>query len=327
MTPDEYSFSKGCDGKKKDMMKKNFKIWFYSGATSNIREFNIPQFTAYLFFLITFLTFSGLVYIGYDYYRLKSSSFNNQFLTNKISNQNSEITAQKKQIQNFAEDITELKKQVKNLCIFEDRVRLIANIGQPSGSNELIGIGGIPNTDLDYSLEPDVKHNNLIREMHEQIELTNIAAIKQAQDFEELLKELQKKKNILASTPSIKPVNGWISSKFGYRRSPFTGLKEFHSGLDISNKKGTKLIATANGKVSYVGKKLLIGNLVTIDHGHGIVTKFGHMDKIFVKFGQKVKRGDVIGLMGNTGRSTGPHVHYEVRINGTPVNPAKYILN
>ena len=313
--------------KKKDIMKKNFKIWFHSGSTSNIKEVNVPHYIASLFFLMAFFIFSSLMYVGYDYYMLKSSSFNNHFLTKQISNQSSEIKAQKKQIQNFAENITELKKQVKNLCVFEDRVRLIANIGQPSGSEGLIGIGGIPDTDLDYSLEPDVKHNNLIREMHEQVEQTNIAVIKQTQDFEELLKELHKKKNILASTPSIKPVNGWISSRFGYRKSPFTGLKEFHSGLDISNKKGTKLIATANGKISYAGRKLLIGNLVTIDHGHGIVTKFGHMDKIFVKFGQKVKRGDVIGLMGNSGRSTGPHVHYEVRINGAPVNPAKYILN
>ena len=308
-------------------MKKNFKIWFHTGSASNIKEFNVPQYRAYLFFLIVFFFFSGLVYVGVDYYMLKSSSFNNKYLSNKILEQKNEIKSQREQIQNFAVTITDLKKQVKNLCIFEDRVRLIADIGQSNDSNGLIGIGGIPNTDLDYNLEPEVKHNNLIREMHEQVKQTTLASIKQSQDFEELIKELHKKKNILASTPSIKPVNGWVSSKFGYRRSPFTGLKEFHSGLDIANKIGTEIIATANGRVSYAGKKLLIGNLVTIDHGHGIITKFGHLNKILVKYGQKVKRGDIIGLMGNTGRSTGPHVHYEVRINGAPVNPAKYILN
>ncbi|MCK5695337.1 MAG: M23 family metallopeptidase, partial [Desulfobacula sp.] len=118
-----------------------------------------------------------------------------------------------------------------------------------------------------------------------------------------------------------------ITSKFGYRTSPFTGRREFHSGLDISNKSGTKIIATANGRISYAARKMYIGNLVVIDHGHGRVTKFGHLKKILVKQGQRVKRGDVIALLGNTGRSTGPHVHYEVRINGTPVNPLKYILN
>ncbi|MCK5541358.1 MAG: M23 family metallopeptidase [Desulfobacterales bacterium] len=308
-------------------MKKNCKIWFHTGLETNIKELNVPQYIAYLFFLIIFFIFSGLLYTGFDYYKLKSNSLNNYFLSNQISDQKNEIQSQRKQIQNFAETITDLKTQVKNLCIFENRVRLIADIGQSTDSGGLIGIGGIPNIDLDYNLEPDLKHNNLIREMHEQVKQTNLAVIKQTQDFEELIKELHKKKNILAATPSVKPVHGWISSNFGYRRSPFTGLNEFHSGLDIANKKGTEIIAPANGKVSYAGQKLLIGNLITIDHGHGIVTKFGHLDKLFVNFGQNVKRGDVIGLMGNTGRSTGPHVHYEIRINGAPVNPRKYILN
>jgi murein DD-endopeptidase MepM/ murein hydrolase activator NlpD len=308
-------------------MKKNLKIWFYTGSSSNIKEINVPQHIAYLSFSIILLLFLSLIYIGFDYYTLKSNSLNNNCLSNQITKQKNEIYSQREQIQNFAKTITELKEQVKNLYIFENRVRVIADIGKAENSSGLIGVGGIPNTELDYNLEPDVKHNNLIREMHEQIQQTNIAVLNQTQDFKELIKALRKKKNILASTPSIKPVHGWISSVFGYRVSPFTGLKEFHSGLDIANKKGTKIIATANGRVSYAGKKLLIGNLVAIDHGHGIVTKFGHLNKILVKYGQKVKRGDVIGLMGNTGRSTGPHVHYEVRINGTPVNPAKYILN
>ncbi|MCP3899372.1 MAG: peptidoglycan DD-metalloendopeptidase family protein [Desulfobacteraceae bacterium] len=307
-------------------MRKNFKIWFHIGSETDIKELNVPQYVAYLFFILVFFIISGIFYTGFDYYQIKSSSFNNHFLTNKISDQKNEIQSQRKQIQNFAETITDLKKQVKDLCIFENRVRLIADIGESTDSG-LIGIGGIPNTDLDYNLEPDLKHNNLIREMHEQVNQTNLAVVKQTQDFEELIQELHKKKNILASTPSVKPVYGWISSRFGYRKSPFTGLNEFHSGLDIANKKGTKIIATANGKVSYTGKKLLIGNLITIDHGHGIVTKYGHLQKSLVKFGQNIKRGDVIGLMGNSGRSTGPHVHYEVRINGTPVNPGKYILN
>ena len=87
------------------------------------------------------------------------------------------------------------------------------------------------------------------------------------------------------------------------------------------------MVATANGRISYAATKTYIGKLVIIDHGHGRVTKYGHLKKILVKRGQRVKRGDVIALLGNTGRSTGPHVHYEVRINGTPVNPLKYILN
>jgi len=163
--------------------------------------------------------------------------------------------------------------------------------------------------------------------MHKQVNRIYINTKKQSENYMELLRLLEKKKNLLASTPSIMPARGTRTSKFGYRLSPFTGLKEFHAGLDIANRKGTKVIATANGKISYAGKRMFIGNEVLIDHGHGIVTKYGHLSKILVKAGSRIKRGDVIGLMGSTGRSTGPHVHYEVRVNGIPVNPEKYILN
>jgi murein DD-endopeptidase MepM/ murein hydrolase activator NlpD len=145
--------------------------------------------------------------------------------------------------------------------------------------------------------------------------------------MEKLLGALTQQRNRLACTPSIRPAKGWISSQFGYRTSPFTGRREFHSGIDIANNHGTSIIATADGVVSFVGKKHLLGNLVVIDHGHGLVTRFAHLDDALVKRGEKVKRGAVIAKMGNTGRSTGPHLHYEVRLNGLPVNPVQYILN
>jgi len=132
----------------------------------------------------------------------------------------------------------------------------------------------------------------------------------------------------LACTPSIRPIRGgWITSKFGYRISSFTGLKEFHNGLDIGAATGTLIYATADGIASHTAKERYIGKVVLINHGYGMATRFGHLDEILVKKGQKVKRGDVIGKVGNTGRSTGPHVHYEVRLNGVKVNPIKYIMN
>jgi murein DD-endopeptidase MepM/ murein hydrolase activator NlpD len=308
-------------------MKKRIKIWFHSGATSDIREFSIHKAVLGFVCLIGISVIAGASFIGYDYLKLKKISFNTGVLNQTVTEQNIEIKSQRRQIQSFAGEIEILKKQVDNLSIFEDKVRLIADIKQTSDSSGLIGIGGIPRDNLDLDIPLEKKHNNLMREMHQQVAQTNLTAKKQALDFEHLIKMLEKKRNLLASTPSIRPINGWITSKFGYRKSPFTGRKEFHSGLDISNKSGTKIIATADGRVSYAARKMYIGNLVVIDHGHGRVTKFGHLKKILVKRGQQVKRGDVIALLGNTGRSTGPHVHYEVRINGTPVNPLKYILN
>ncbi|MBA3012148.1 MAG: M23 family metallopeptidase [Proteobacteria bacterium] len=308
-------------------MRKRIKIWFHSSSGSNIREISIHKL--FLVFLILFVVTaaSGLGYLGYDYYRLKTLSFNTSTLTQTIGTQQNEIFSQRSQIQTFAQNIELLKKQVDNLSKLEGKVRLIADIKKVGNSSGFIGIGGLPENELDRDLPLEDRHNSLIREMHEQVNQTAIAAKQQILNFDDLIKQLEKKKNLLASTPSIKPTDGWITSNFGYRKSPFTGAKSFHSGLDISNQVGTKIIATANGKISYAARKLYFGNLVIIDHGYGKVTKYGHLEKILVKPGQTIKRGDIIALLGNTGQSTGPHVHYEVRINGLPVNPLKYILN
>jgi len=134
----------------------------------------------------------------------------------------------------------------------------------------------------------------------------------------------------LRHKPTILPARGrrlWISSGFGWRKSPFTGLRKFHYGLDISGKKGTHILSTADGTVEKVGYNKFIGNYVTITHDETYATTYGHLLKENVVRGQAVKRGDVIGYMGSTGLSTGNHVHYVVRCNGKRVNPYEYVLN
>ena len=124
----------------------------------------------------------------------------------------------------------------------------------------------------------------------------------------------------------MKPVRGWFTSKFGYRIDPFHGRPMMHNGIDIAAAHGTAVYAPADGVVSYVGFEQGYGKIISIDHGYGIVTRYGHNSKIFVQVGQKLKRRDVIAAVGTTGRSSGPHVHYEVRVHGVPVDPINYIL-
>ncbi len=308
-------------------MKKQIKIWLHWDSSSEIKEYSLTRGVVIFFIFIFFVSTAVLIYEGVDYIKLKRQSFNTKFLLKENLAQKNEIRNQRLQIENFAKDITALKKSVVSLSNFQKKVRIIANIKQNGDFTGFLGVGGISREDFDPGISLVQKHNSLIREMHKQVNEINIAAQKQSENYRQLLKLLEKKKNLLASTPSIMPAKGVRTSKFGYRLSPFTGLKEFHAGLDIANRKGTKVIATANGVIAYAGRKMFIGNEVLIDHGHGIVTKYGHLSKILVKAGARVKRGDVIGLMGTTGRSTGPHVHYEVRVNGIPVNPERYILN
>jgi murein DD-endopeptidase MepM/ murein hydrolase activator NlpD len=270
-------------------------------------------------------------YVVYDYFQLKQTMAHMQTRAVHLTNELGEIQSQRKQIQEFASEINSLKGHLVSLNNFEKKIRIIANIEKTDDSNNIFGVGGSIPEDLDARLPLMEKHNSLMRDMHEQIDELNRASIHQKGEFESLLKSLEDQQNLLASTPAIRPISrgekSWVTSSFGYRRSPFTGQREFHQGFDISTRMGTPILATAEGVVTFVGKKGLLGKTVIIDHGHGMVTRYGHCLKFLKKRGEKVKRWEPIALVGNTGRSTGPHVHYEVRLNGIPVNPYKYILN
>jgi murein DD-endopeptidase MepM/ murein hydrolase activator NlpD len=265
-------------------------------------------------------------FVGYDYYTIKTT-FNKQKLESKIAKQKDEILVQRRQIDKFSNDINILKSTLVELNNFEKKIRIIANIEKPAEDDSLFGVGGSTPEDLDSQASSIENPNGLMREMHSQTRQLTLASIHQKNGLESLYDELVRQRNLLSSTPSIRPATGWISSRFGYRESPFTGLREFHKGLDIANRKGTPIIAPGDGTVTFAGSKGFLGKLVVINHGHGMVTHYGHLEKILVKRNQNVKRGDTIGHMGNSGRGTGPHVHYEVLLNGIPVNPEKYILN
>ncbi|MDJ0914037.1 MAG: peptidoglycan DD-metalloendopeptidase family protein [Desulfobacterales bacterium] len=308
-------------------MRKKISFFVVNTSGSPIRQFAASVWFLRLAALSVFACLVLFGYIVYDYYNLKSAFFHSHKLENQIAAQLNEITNQRNQIQNFANEINSLKGKLISLNGFEKKIRTIANIEQSENESNLFGIGGSIPEDLDANIELVKKHNSLIREMHEQVGQLEFAASTQKKGFESLLKYLQDQRNLLAATPAVRPTRGWVTSRFGYRISPFTGRREFHKGLDIATRKGTPIIATADGVVTYAGNKGLLGKTLVIDHGHGMVTRYGHCDKLLKKAGTRVKRGDSIATIGNTGRSTGSHVHYEVRLNGVPVNPEKYILN
>lgn len=305
------------------------KITLFVLSNSGAPVKNITFSRAFLFlsclFVIACLGLAG--YGVYDYHNIRKELSNKRGLESTVSFQKEELAIQRKQIQNFANEINALKSKVISLNSFEKQIRIIANLANSDEQDDLFGMGGSVPEDLDTKIDITEKHNSLIREMHNQVEQINLASTTQKEGFESLIKELDGQKNLLASTPAIRPVRGAVTSRFGRRKSPFTGLNEFHKGLDIANRKGTPVVATADGVVTYASTKGFLGKLITINHGHGLVTNYGHLDKILKKCGDKVKRGDVIGTIGTSGRTTGPHVHYEVRLSGMPVDPEKYILN
>jgi murein DD-endopeptidase MepM/ murein hydrolase activator NlpD len=138
--------------------------------------------------------------------------------------------------------------------------------------------------------------------------------------------DVERRNLLAASTPSIWPTQGWLTSRTGGRSDPFTGEADYHPGLDISADKGTPVYATADGTISQASYSGAYGNLVVVDHQFGIETRYGHLSAFRTQRGQAVKRGDLIGLVGSTGRATGPHLHYEVRVNGRILNPLQFLL-
>jgi murein DD-endopeptidase MepM/ murein hydrolase activator NlpD len=136
---------------------------------------------------------------------------------------------------------------------------------------------------------------------------------------------VDRRNQLAAATPSIWPTHGWLSSSMGNRVDPLTGGRDFHPGLDISADKGDPVYATADGKVTHAASAGNYGNLVIVEHGYGLETRYGHLSTFKIKVGQQVRRGDLLGLVGSTGRTTGPHLHYEVRANGRILNPLRLL--
>jgi murein DD-endopeptidase MepM/ murein hydrolase activator NlpD len=205
--------------------------------------------------------------------------------------------------------VLQLQNQVKKLGI-------IAGVDQALPDSAVGGVGGAVASESEAPATTHLSFEEMDRSVTELTE--------RSQRLESVLND---QRVVLASTPSIWPVRGYLSAAFGNRADPFTGLRDFHPGIDISTPLGTKVVAPADGVVVFSGPKGAYGNAIMIDHQYGIVTKYGHLDRFNVRAGQRVRRGDVIGFVGNTGRSTAPHLHYEVWVRDQTQNPIHYILD
>ncbi|AZR74289.1 hypothetical protein BBF96_13285 [Anoxybacter fermentans] len=169
----------------------------------------------------------------------------------------------------------------------------------------------------------------LLSQIREELRMLRVEIPLQKSILEELQMDVEEYNALMAATPRGWPLDddgkGYISSEFGFRKDPVTNEQAFHEGIDIAVWYGTPVLATADGKVIYAGWKSGYGKVVIIDHGYGYQTVYGHNSKLVVRKGQRVKRGDIIAYSGNSGKSTGPHLHYEVRVNGVPKNPIEFI--
>jgi murein DD-endopeptidase MepM/ murein hydrolase activator NlpD len=305
-------------------------------------KFSYSLFKLILILNITIVAFLilAVVYIYNSYNSVKK-----EILIEKGSNK---IAAQhdlQKTNENLNAEIAFLKKRIlknfKNINdIKEYQAKIRSFMSIPSNNNIPEG-GFLKKTDKEYVYDIEsyafLNDPELMIDLKLKSELDSLLIVDYENYISQNLSTLNSsivslygkvldQSQMLLSTPSIWPVRGWLSSTFGVRDDPFSKNKKFHEGLDIANNPGLPIKATGNGVVTFSGINGGYGNVVMIDHINDIQTRYGHLQNFIVKFGQRVKKGQIIGYLGNTGRSSGPHLHYEIRKNGIPVNPKLYII-
>ncbi len=234
------------------------------------------------------------------------------------------VALQKEYLLKTNHRLEELQGQLDRIRIFEQKVRIVLGQSPTANSVELVGIGGPNSEDLNYLITGN--NPEFFDRIENGLNNTKLEGLLTEVGVQELHTLMEDQSSLLASTPSIWPARGWVTSKFGNRLSPFTGLPSQHHGLDIAARSGTPIKSPADGVVIYASIAGGYGKVVLIDHGYDVTTRYGHLSEFNVAVGQKVRRGDIIGKVGNTGRSTAPHLHYEVRVRSVPVDPLQYIL-
>jgi len=289
---------------------RQFHLLIVAGDSTRVVRLHFPRWVVYGGLIGLVLGLAALGLVTGDYLFLKRQ-------WGRVAELRKQVAEQRALTDTFSRRIADIRSEVASWRA------LHARIWEPFGPREGsaragAGIGGGTDSRRARSLG---ERDDLFRELDS---LTaNVA--EEGESLRALERFISKAGRVLAALPSRWPVRGPVNSEFGARLSPWSEAKEFHSGIDISADRGNLVKAPAPGEVSYVGSQAEYGLTVVLDHGHDIKTLYGHLQKILVALGQNIERGQVIALTGNTGSSTGPHLHYEITVKGKPVNPRHYL--
>jgi len=298
-------------------IKKRWHIAFSATGAGKSKSISISQKSA--LFIITaisallLLAIFGAVYIGHNQVRISRA--------NQVLAQNEKLQAK---ILSLSSEIDSILVKLQQMEEWEDKIRKDKNFKQVNKDIREMGIGGKPVIDTTFiNLGQDFsdKYNNTLHKL----KVLDGKLDFDYSSLQELSEQLALQELLYRNTPSIYPTFGRVSEAYGWRTHPITKRRSYHHGLDLSNLRGTAIYATADGVVSKASRTKLMGKYIQITHEFGYKTKYGHLDKILVSQGEKVKRGQIIGEMGNTGRSTGAHLHYEVLRYNRNRNPVKYL--
>lgn len=316
------------------MIKNGYTVWIAPHNSAKIKEYNFSSLT--LKIVATLLVILSVIFslILYDYVTYGKKITGLQQLRSKTNSQQAEIHSLTAKISILEEQTNKLKeiekqmkrdlKQVQELKKAKKAYSMIPKkeiyLGSKGATRETAFIREDEVSLLDGERPPLISH------LRQDLLKLRKEAYKRGQKLEEFHELLRAQKSILLAIPSLWPVLGRITSEFGDTRlSVSSGGTRPHRGVDIAAPLGSPIGATAGGMVSFAGRDLECGRLICIDHGHGFSTLYGHLKEISVKTGNKIREGQTVGTVGSSGNSTGPHLHYEVRVQSKPVNPAYYL--
>jgi len=302
------------------MSKKFLSLIIVPHCAQRFKTITLSQKTLKLMGAIGLFGLVALVGFLVDYFAMNVTRAKYKILL-------SESGQQKRLLTEYEESIRRLRDTVKNFDNYAKKLNVMAGLRSPEVMEEL-GIGGGDTTGIepvDSGSGPSVPPDGQTVSLQEARALAQKAE-DVGKNLDVLASYFESQTIKLASTPTIWPTIGWVSSPFTFRDDPFTGRRQFHYGIDIATNFGNPIVATADGIVISLDNDKMGGKNITISHGNAVTTHYLHLSKFLVRSGQKVKRGDVIGLVGKTGKALGPHLHYEVRLNNKPINPYNYIL-
>ena len=320
----------------KSSSNRFYTIMIVPEKTTQVRKILVPAWLVRLgaVAIAVTLVFVGVMVANYGYVMSQVGE------NNELKTENRRL---RQSVQVFKGKMSTLESAMERVKTFSTRLKVITGAEDRGGVAALMK--SIPdaaaNTGaaktvpaevaaIEAELDPrDPEHIELqtqYRELDLKITMMTAESLSLEQNLQDQYEHLVDQKAFLAALPTRKPAIGYYTSGFGTRRAPFGGKVKMHEGVDIANHPGTPIKATADGVVTFANTKAGYGQTVILDHGYGLQTWYAHTHAILVKNGQKIRRGDTIALLGSTGRSTGPHCHYEVRVNGIPVDPLSYIL-
>ncbi len=303
------------------MRDKYFNFLYIPAINAEPRQFRVRRALVYAIFSSLAVALLIATWAVVEY----SGEIKRTYLLASLEKENTQL---KERVFGFEEEVGVLKRQVAQNFDFQKKARILAQLEEMSDDVTQVGIGGPDYAYIQSVAYLDPETREKVLDVHQDMDKLLRQARLQKESYAEIITNLEEVSDLQRHTPSLRPVNvGFVSSYFGRRMDPISGRRSVHRGVDFSARKGTPVVAPADGVVTFSGKWKTYGNVVEISHGYGYVTRYAHLEKQLVRKGQKVKRGDVIARVGSSGKSTFSHLHYEVVNDGKRVDPLKYIVS